>query len=465
MPHYLLIIDRPEIMYKDFELFNRIAHKLLESEKETGVVKPVPFDSLKTLLDLDLEEEAINDEQFEKALTDLVLNTPRTATTLFFNQLFGGRQSKATLGELLAVFLNNSMYTYKVGGPMIAMEKNILNKVGELIGFKTETLGTIAAGGSMTNYMGMMMARDKYDPEFRNKGKQVPLVGYTSVECHYSVAKNATFCGIGRDNVKKIDSDEHGKISVSALETQIQKDIAAGLRPFFVNATAGTTVMGAFDPIREISALCKKYDMWLHVDGAYGASVMFSDKYRHLMEGSHLADSVTFNAHKMLGTPITCSIIVTPHKKCLYDSFSNEASYLYQADGDDINPGKISLQCGRRNDALKFWTMWKAIGTKGLGEIVDHEFHLADVARDYIRTNSDYTLYSFDDSINICFNYKGISPEMLCNRLYEEGKLMVGYGKFKGDTFIRLITVNSGNSEKEILNLFKIIEEFADTLS
>ena len=131
MPHYLLIIDRPEIMYKDFELFNRIAHKLLESEKETGVVKPVPFDSLKTLLDLDLEEEAINDEQFEKALTDLVLNTPRTATTLFFNQLFGGRQSKATLGELLAVFLNNSMYTYKVGGPMIAMEKNILNKVGD----------------------------------------------------------------------------------------------------------------------------------------------------------------------------------------------------------------------------------------------------------------------------------------------------------------------------------------------
>jgi len=451
-------------MTKDLELFNRIAGKLLESEKEIGVVKPVPFDALKDLLDLDLKETAAGDEEFESALTDLILNTPRTTTTLFFNQLFGGRQSKATLGELLSVMLNNSMYTYKVGGPMIAMEKNILNKVGELIGFEVPILGTIAAGGSMTNYMGMMMARDKYDPEFRLKGKQVNLVGYTSVECHYSVAKNAAFCGIGRDCIKNIDSDNHGKMSVVALEKQIQKDIAAGQRPFFVNATAGTTVMGAFDPIEEISAICKKYDMWLHVDGAYGASVMFTDKYKHLMKGSHLGDSVTFNAHKMLGTPITCSIIVTPHKKCMYDSFSNEASYLYQADDDDINPGKISLQCGRRNDALKFWTMWKALGTKGLGDIVDHEYHLADVARNYIRNNPDYTLYSFDDSINICFNYKGIAPEMLCNKLYEEGKLMVGYGKFKGDTFIRLVTVNSGNSEKEILNLFKIIEEFAEGL-
>lgn len=452
-------------MTKDLELFNRIANKLFESEEEVGVVKPVPFDALKNLLDLDLEVGAIDDKKFESALTDLVLNTPRTTTKLFFNQLFGGRQSRATLGELLAVLLNNSMYTYKVGGPMIAMEKNILNKVSELIGFKTQTLGTIAAGGSMTNYMGMMMARDKYDPKFRLQGKQVPLVGYTSIECHYSVAKNAAFCGVGRECIKNIDSDEFGRMSVDALEKRIQADIKSGLRPFFVNATAGTTVMGAFDPIEEISALCKKYDMWLHVDGAYGASVMFTDKYKHLMQGSHLADSVTFNAHKMLGTPITCSIIITPHKKCLYDSFSNEASYLYQADGDDINPGKISLQCGRRNDALKFWTMWKSMGTSGLGKLVDHEYHLADVAREYIRSNPDYTLYSFDDSINICFNYKGISPEMLCNRLYEEGKLMVGYGKFKGDTFIRLVTVNSGNSEKEILNLFKIIEEFAITIS
>lgn len=451
-------------MNKDLEIFNRIANKLFEAERHEGVVKPIPFEKLKKVLDLDLDCAAIDDDVFEKALTDLVLSTPRTSTTLFFNQLFGGRKGKSSLGELLAVLLNNSMYTYKVGGPMIAIEKNILIKISELVGFETETLGTIASGGSMTNYMGMMMARDKYDPDFRNKGQQVPLVGYSSIESHYSIAKNAAFCGLGRDNIRYIQSDTHGKMSIPHLKEQVEKDIADGKRPFFINVTAGSTVLGVFDPIIEISKICKKYDMWMHVDGAYGGSVIFSKKYKHLIEGAHLADSFTINAHKMLGTPITCSIIITPHKKSLYDSFSNDASYLYQSDGDDINPGKISLQCGRRNDALKFWTLWKSIGTQGLGEIVDHEFELADVAREYIRSNSDYTLYSFDDSINICFNYKNIDPEMLCNKLYEEGKLMVGYGKFKDQTFVRLITVNADNSKAEILNLFSVIEAFAETL-
>ncbi|MBT8231571.1 MAG: aminotransferase class V-fold PLP-dependent enzyme [Bacteroidia bacterium] len=451
-------------MTRDLEVFNRIAEKLIRAEKETGVVKQIPFESLKSTFDLDLPEDSTQEEAFEKALTELVLNTPRTSTKLFFNQLFGGRKSKASLGELLSVLLNNSMYTYKVGGPMIAIEKNILNKISDLVGFKSETLGTIASGGSMTNYMGMVMARDKYDPDFRYKGRQVNLVGYSSIESHYSIAKNAAFSGVGRDNIRYIQSDEHGKMDVKELESQIQQDLANGYRPFFVNATAGTTVMGAFDPLIKISEICKQYDLWMHVDGAYGASVIFSDKYKHLIEGAHLADSFTINAHKMLGTPITCSIILTPHKNCLYDSFSNEASYLYQSDDNDINPGKISLQCGRRNDALKFWTLWKSVGTKGLGDIVDQEFHLADVAREYVRSNPDYTLYSFDNSINICFNYKSVSPEKLCNKLYEAGKLVVGYGKFKDQTFVRLVMVNSNNTKEDIIHFFKVLEEFAETL-
>ncbi|NNL90598.1 MAG: aminotransferase class V-fold PLP-dependent enzyme [Saprospiraceae bacterium] len=451
-------------MTRDLEVFNRIAEKLIRAEKETGVVKQIPFESLKSTFDLDLPEDSTQEEAFEKALTELVLNTPRTSTKLFFNQLFGGRKSKASLGELLSVLLNNSMYTYKVGGPMIAIEKNILNKISDLVGFKSETLGTIASGGSMTNYMGMVMARDKYDPDFRYKGRQVNLVGYSSIESHYSIAKNAAFSGVGRDNIRYIQSDEHGKMDVKELESQIQQDLANGYRPFFVNATAGTTVMGAFDPLIKISEICKQYDLWMHVDGAYGASVIFSDKYKHLIEGAHLADSFTINAHKMLGTPITCSIILTPHKNCLYDSFSNEASYLYQSDDNDINPGKISLQCGRRNDALKFWTLWKSVGTKGLGDIVDQEFHLADVAREYVRSNPDYTLYSFDNSINICFIYKSVSPEKLCNKLYEAGKLVVGYGKFKDQTFVRLVMVNSNNTKEDIIHFFKVLEEFAETL-
>ena len=163
---------------------------------------------------------------------------------------------------------------------------------------------------------------------------------------------------------------------------------------------------------------------------------------------------------KCLGTPLTCSIILVNDKKHLHNSFSNDASYLYQTDGDDFNLGKTSFQCGRRNDALKFWTLWKSVGTKGLEQIVDQQFDLADVALAYIRSNPDYTLYSFDNSIGVCFNYKNVDPIALCTALYEHQETVVGFGSFKEDTFVRFVTINANNEKEHILNFFKILEDF-----
>ena len=277
---------------------------------------------------------------------------------------------------------------------------------------------------------------------------------------HYSTPKNAAFIGIGREQVRYVATNEFGQMDATDLATKISEDIAAGFEPFFVNATAGTTVLGAFDAIEPLSKICKKYNLWLHVDGAYCGSVIFSNKYKHLVKGLEHTDSFSYNAHKMMGTPLTCSIILTKHKKYLYDSFSNDAAYLYQTDGDDYNLGKTSIQCGRRNDALKFWTLWKSVGTKGLEKIVDQQFYLGDVARNYIRNNPDYTLYSFDDSISICFNYKGIPAQELCTLLYQHATAMVGFGTFRDIEFVRLVTINSGNKDEDIITFFKTIETF-----
>jgi len=445
-------------MKEELKRFAKIAGKLLDAEKEEGVVAPVPYEELDKYLNLELSDEGISDDVFEEALTALVLRTPRTQTKSFFNQLFAGRRDKAYLGELLAVLLNNSMYTYKVGGPMIRVEKLILNKISELIGFEGDTEGTIAPGGSITNYMAMLMARDRYDENARLTGIKKALVAYTSEESHYSVAKNAAFCGLGRDNVRVVESDMHGRMRIDILEKYIQEDIASGKKPFLINATAGTTVLGSFDDLEAIADLRDRYDVWMHVDAAYGGSVIFSEKYRHLVRGADRSDSFSINAHKMLATPVSCSIIITQHKECLYDSFSNEASYLYQGDQDEINPGKISIQCGRRNDALKFWALWKSIGTKGIADIVERQFAMADYARSYVEINSDYTLYSFENSVNICFNYKDVPAEELCAELYRKGRIMVGYGHFKNNSFVRLVSVNHGTDQTDYDAFFKQLE-------
>ena len=444
----------------DLALFNELAEVLINEEQLNPVAERIEANQLYDTIDLSLNNTAMIDDEFKSLLSDILIATPKTATNLFFNQLFGGRQSKAVLGDLLAVLLNNSMYTYKVAGPQVGIEQEIIRQSCQLIGYGEKSNGTFPTGGSMSNYMALIMGRDAKDPECRLNGMTKPLIIYTSKESHYSNDKNASFAGIGRSNIRYIEADTEGKMIPEKLEEQIKEDIKNGGIPTYVNATAGTTVLGAFDPIDTIADITQKYNIWLHVDGAYCGSVMFSEKYKYLLRGIERSDSFSYNAHKMLGTPLTCSIILVNDKKHLHNSFSNDASYLYQTDGDDFNLGKTSFQCGRRNDALKFWTLWKSIGTKGLEQIVDQQFDLANVALAYIRSNPDYTLYSFDNSIGVCFNYKNVDPIALCTALYEHQETVVGFGSFKEDTFVRFVTINANNEKEHILNFFTILEDF-----
>jgi sulfinoalanine decarboxylase len=446
----------------DLVLFNELVEVLINEEEKNPVAKRIDSSTLYESIDLSLNEGPMIDTNFKSLLKEVLISTPKTATNLFFNQLFGGRQSKAILGDLLAVMLNNSMYTYKVAGPQVGIEQEIIGQSCNLIGYGPNSNGTFPTGGSMSNYMALVMGRDAKDSTCRLNGMSKPLIIYTSKESHYSNAKNASFAGIGKNNIRYIKADSKGRMLPNKLEKQILKDIKNGGIPTYVNATAGTTVLGAFDPIDKIANITEKYNIWLHVDGAYCGSVIFSEKYKHLVKGVERSNSFSYNAHKMLGTPLTCSIILVNDKKHLHDSFSNDADYLYQTDGDDFNLGKTSFQCGRRNDALKFWTLWKSIGTNGLKQIVEQQFYLADVALAYIRSNPEYTLYSYDDSISVCFNYKNVDPMALCTALYEDQITVVGFGSFEEDTFIRLVTINANNEKQDILNFFKVLEDFVE---
>ena len=296
----------------DLVLFNELVEILMNEEKQHPVADRIESDELYNTIDLSLNKSAMVDDAFKSVLKEVIVSTPKTATNLFFNQLFGGRQGKAVLGDLLAVMLNNSMYTYKVAGPQVGIEQEIIRQSCNLIGYGAKSNGTFPTGGSMSNYMALVMGRDAKDSNFRAAGMSEPMTIYTSKESHYSNAKNASFAGIGRSNIRYIKADSLGRMIPELLEEQIKKDIEDGFVPAYVNATAGTTVLGAFDPIDKIADITEKYGLWLHVDGAYCGSVIFSEKYKHLVKGIERSDSFSYNAHKMIGTPLTCSIILDP---------------------------------------------------------------------------------------------------------------------------------------------------------
>lgn len=320
----------------DLALFTELVETLIDEEDSSPVADPIEANKLYDSIDLSLNEDALVDDELKAVLRDVLVATPKTATRLFFNQLFGGRQGKAVLGDLLAVMLNNSMYTYKVAGPQVGIEQEIIRRSCDLIGYDSMSNGTFPTGGSMSNYMALVMARDAKDSNCRSAGMSKPMVIYTSEASHYSNAKNASFAGIGRNNIRYIQADAKGRMIPEKFEEQIIDDISEGFIPTYVNVTAGTTVLGAFDPIDKIADITEKYKMWLHVDGAYCGGVIFSHKYKHLLKGLDRSDSFSYNAHKMLGTPLTCSVILVKDKRQLSASFSYEADYLYQTDDDDL---------------------------------------------------------------------------------------------------------------------------------
>jgi len=447
---------------EDLHFFNELINELINDELINPVATVIPPDELHSKFDLELKSTPAIAEDFKKELKKLVLNTPKSSSKLFFNQLFGGRHSKAILGDLLAVMLNNSMATYKIAGLQVGVEKEIIKQVNTLIGYPKGCGGTFPTGGSMSNFMSLIMARDKKDKEIRNKGMQGKLIAYTSENSHYSIAKNASFAGIGKENIRYIKSNEKGQMDIACFKKQVEEDLVNGLSPFYLNATAGTTVLCAFDKISELAPICQRHNIWIHLDGAFGGTVIFSEKHKYLVRGIELTDSFCFNAHKTLGAPLSTSVLVVKEKKDLYNSFNNDANYLYQTDDENYNLGQTSFECGRRNNALKLWTMWKAIGTDGIAKIIEHEFSLADSARNYVKANADYTLYSFEDSLSVCFNYKDFDAKDLCTKLYEKNKVMVGFGSFHENAFVRLVTINGENSEIDILNFFKVLEEFVE---
>jgi len=445
---------------EDLELFNEIIKEFLNEEKTTPASKFISPENIMKEIDIKLDKHPLDNEKYKKLLKQLINSTPKSSSKHFFNQLYGGRHSKAVLGDLLAVILNTSMATFKIAGPQVIVEKTILETISNLVGYSNESGGTFPTGGSMSNFMSVVMARDKIDLSINKRGMSKTLIAYTSDCSHYSIAKNASFAGIGRENVRYILSNNRGQIDIVSLEKEIKKDIDRGLTPFYLNATAGTTVLGAFDPVKKLVNICKRYKIWLHLDGAFGGSVIFSKNLKNLVEGIENVDSFCFNAHKTLGAPLSTSVLLVKKKKYLYKSFDNDAQYLYQTHDKDYNLGSSSFECGRRNNALKLWSMWKAIGTEGMSNIIERQFKLADFARKYVKNNKNYRLFSFENSLSICFNYQDIDPQDLCSKLYKNNVLLVGYGQFKNQKFIRLVIVNIQNNEEEILNFFKNVEDF-----
>jgi glutamate/tyrosine decarboxylase-like PLP-dependent enzyme len=252
---------------------------------------------------------------------------------------------------------------------------------------------------------------------------------------------------------------------VSELECLIKTAHALGHQPFFVGATAGTTVRGAFDPFPEIASVAQREGLWFHVDGAWGASVLLSGTHRHLMTGVEQADSVVWDAHKMLGMTLICSVLLVKERGHMLNTFSTHGTdYLFHADDEDpADLGPSTLHCGRRVDAVKLWLTWKYLGDCGWEALIDGYFALAAQAEAIIHDHPDLELVTPRESLNLCFRYRPPHPATDANMLtlqirqtlLERGLAMVNYAQIADQVVLRLVICNNQTRPEDITGFFE----------
>ncbi|XP_047136817.1 glutamate decarboxylase 2 isoform X1 [Hydra vulgaris] len=481
---------------KDTESYiNEFVKKLvsfltISNNRNEKIIDFMTPEELMKLFDFSLPDSKLSLGDLLQAVDTILKFVVKTAHPRFFNQLWAGVDVNCLLGDWMASVTNTTMFTFEMSPVYILMEKFIVEKFLTVVGYENGD-GFFFPGGSLSNMEAIVLARHKRCPNFKRTGyNEKKLVLFTSEEAHYSIIKSAAMIGIGIDNVIIIKTDERGKMVVSNLEVEVQKTIKNGGEPFCVCATAGTTVVGAFDPFNEIADVCEKYNLWMHIDACWGGASLLSKKHKHLMDGAHRADSISWNPHKMMNVLLQSSILLTKEKDLFRVQNSLNASYLFQKDkllydvSWDI--GDNTFQCGRHNDILKLWLMWKAKvrqeGTSGIEEQIDQAFSNAKYLSNAIKNKENFKLLFEPESCNVCFHY--IPPSLLSisdhtertSRLSQvcpmikkhmtlEGTLMINYQPLKEHcNFFRMITVNPAATQSDMDFVLEEIERLGKDL-
>lgn len=471
-----------EKLFRDF--FELVLQQAVfqSTSGKSRVVEWVEPKNLRSVVNLSLPTEGVGHKELLTLTRDIIKYSVKTGHPHFVNQLFSSLDPYGLLGQWLTDALNPSVYTYEVSPVFSLMEEDVLREMRAIIGWQGGE-GLFCPGGSMANGYAINLARHYRYPNLKQSGlSQMPrLVVFTSEDAHYSVKKLAAFLGIGYDNVYQVKVDSRGKMMVADLEVQIARVVEEGAVPLMVSATAGTTVIGAFDPLREIAEVCRKHDLWLHVDAAWGGGALVSRTYRGLLDGVHLADSVTWNPHKLLAAPQQCSTLLLRHEGLLQAAHGCGASYLFQNDkfyDAAFDGGARHVQCGRGADVVKFWYMWKAKGTRGLEDHVDRVFALSRYFIDLIRTREGWRLLVEPECTNVCFRYvppsrrhltgqeldqtlHKIAP-MIKERMVRAGTMLITYQTLRDmPNFFRLVLQNSGLTEADMKFFVEEIERLA----
>ena len=330
-------------------------------------------------------------------------------------RMFGYVQSPGTplaaFADLLASTLNANLTAWRSAPAPVDLERLTIDWIRQILGFDSGAGGLFVSGGSMANFAALAAARQtKSESSSR-------LRIYASSETHFSIAKAAALLGVGRDNVRDVAVDDSFRIKTDDLVAQITVDLKSGHIPFCVIANAGTVNTGAVDPLAEIREIADRFQLWMHVDGSYGAFAILAKSANNLFAGLEQADSVALDPHKWLYLPVDVGCVIYRHPQLARAAFAHDAEYtriIGQEEADEAFAfWDYGPELSRRFRALKVWMLLKGAGLDSLGEAIESNLACARYLQSLIRASDDFEMVAPLGLSIFCFRHV---PQERCNQ-------------------------------------------------
>jgi glutamate/tyrosine decarboxylase-like PLP-dependent enzyme len=367
------------------------------------------------------------------------------------------------LADLIHGATNNPMAVYEMGAAGAAIELVVLDWMLEKVGWNSaESSGVLTHGGSLANLTALLAARARVAPDAWEKGTPPDLTLLAPASAHYSIRRAAGILGLGERAVIDLEVDELERIRVDRLPAALERAEAAGRRPMALVAAACATATGLHDDLRGIADFCERRRIWLHVDAAHGASALLSPRHRHRLAGIERADSLIWDAHKMLRTSSLCAAVLVRRAPDLPAAFHQKASYLFYGEDEAATDllGR-AVECTKSTLGLKLFLNLAWRGEAGLGEYVAGQYEKTLRFHELIRRRPGFECPYRPESNILCFR-RGRDPERqlaIRERLMSEGDFHLSSAEIGGERFLRISVMAPATGDETIERLLDAVEE------
>lgn len=368
------------------------------------------------------------------------------------------------LGDMLASGTNPFLGSWLGGATLAALELTTLRWIREMLQCEELKAGIFTSGGSMANSIGLASARAKYGLQTLKRGTM-----YVSEEGHASLNKAAVLLGFPKESIRVIRVDQHFRMDLNQLHTQLEADRQAGHLPFFVSGNAGTTNTGAIDPLDALATICNEQDMWFHIDAAYGGFAALLPEVREQMKGLDRADSITLDPHKWLYCPMGVGCALVRDTQALEAAFSTEGRYLKDIPEDEVNFFNRGPELSRRARVLPVWMLLRSVGKDAITEQIAEDIRLAELTAELLQ--KDERLEVMPPTLSIVgFRHKAHPNETeeeraardtaLMEATLASGTLMLSTTTLHGKSTLRMAVMNHRTTEAEVQRSVECIRKF-----